>query len=75
MNIISTSHLASTADERGNAQDNGALLIRYIEEDGRQMEETRRYRLDGKVLVTTRDVVAGTETTRLVDDPATLGTV
>ena len=74
MDIHSVSRLAAIADERGNPSDKGAVLIRYVE-DGRQMEETRRFRLDGKVLITVRDVVAGTETSRLVDDAGTLSDV
>ena len=69
MDITSVSRLAAIADQRGNAIDKGAVLLRYIK-DGRNMEETRRFLLDGKIRVTVRDVVAGTETDTVFDDLA-----
>jgi hypothetical protein len=47
-----------------------ATFIRFTV-NGRQMEETHRYRLDGKVLATVRAVVSGTSNNRVIDDPAT----
>lgn len=54
------SRFAATADSRGNAIDKGGVKI-TDHVNGRITEEVRLYRLDGTVLVTVRDVIAGTE--------------
>lgn len=58
------SRFAAEADSRGNAINKGGVRItQYV--DGRLTEETRLYRLDGTVFVTLRDIVTGTEVSRV----------